>query len=306
MLTGATSFVAPLLLTTDREITWGQSNLGFYGGTRGMEYGVLVSHLLLGDDGGNIDDSEPRAFAASILLGSVAGLTGGTLWAGHARMSAGDARTVAVLGDYGLFAGLVTGHALGWDELEGEFGQPRLDDRARAMSASGLVGSALGLTSGRLLSLSRDNSWGDGEVMRAGGLLGVLAGFTTAALLDYEDSSRKSLATMVIGSGLGLALGDWLVRDTSFGVGESVLVDLSLVAGGLGATGLTYLFTESGDASLYLSAATLGAATTGGLAYYALRDREDTRATSGQTPGVALLPRIGRNGHAGVTLLGRF
>ena len=243
MVTAASSFVVPYLATRSREVTWGQANMAFYGGTRGLEYGLLISNMIFGEEGGDIDGDHERAFAASLLLGSISGVIAGTWWAGSNRMSAGDAHTVGVLGDWGLFAGFVTGHLFGLDDLSGDFGEPRFDARARSMAASGAIGSALGLTAGRQLSLARTHTWGDAEVMRGAGLLGVMAGVTTSFGFGYDDSSEGSLLTMAIGGGLGLVGGDLLVRDTDFSVGESILTDLALVSGGLGAAGLTYLIT---------------------------------------------------------------
>jgi hypothetical protein len=306
MLTAAGSFIVPYMLTRSREVTWGQANMAFYGGTRGLEYGLLISNIVFGEEGGNIDGDSERAFAASLLLGSISGVIAGSWWAGSSRMSAGDARTVAVWGDYGLFAGFVTGHVFGWDDLTGEFGEPRFDARARATAASGAVGTVLGLTVGRQLSLARTNSWGDGEVMRGAGLLGVMAGLTTAVGFGYDDSSRSTLLTMAIGGGLGLAGGDLLVRNTDFSVGESILTDLALVSGGLGAAGLAYLVAPNADGAAYLLAGTLGAAVGGGLSYYVLRDNGTSRTRAGRPPSVALVPQFGRNGRAGVTVYGTF
>jgi hypothetical protein len=308
MSTAAAAFVVPYALTSKRDVSWGQTNLAFYGATRGLEYGLLVSNLMFGVDGGRFGDDDPQAFAASLALGSVTGLVGGTLWAGGARMTPGQARTLAVGADYGLFSGFVFGHLLGWDELQDSNGGSRLDARARMMSAAGLGGTLLGIGSGRALALARDNTWGDGEVMRGAGLLGALAGVTNAALFDYLDSSRATLGTMAIGSGLGLWMGDALVRNTDFPVGSAVLLDLALLAGGLGAAGLTYLVYSGGDEGTYFLAATLGAAGAGGFTYYALRDERAPPARAGQPAGWALLPRFtpGRAGHGGLTLLGSF
>jgi hypothetical protein len=306
MLTAASSFIVPFFLTRSREVTWGQANMAFYGGTRGLEYGLLLSNLIFGEAGGNIDGDHERAFAASLLLGSVGGVIGGSWWAGSSGMSAGDARTVGAWGDYGLFAGFVTGHVFGFDELSGEFGEPRLDARARSMAASGAVGSALGLTTGRLLSLARNNTWGDGEIMRGAGLVGVMAGLTTAFAFDYDESSEGTLATMVIGGGLGMVGGDFLVRNTDFSAGEAILTDLALVSGGLGAAGLAYLVSPDADAATYLLAATLGAGAGGGLSYYVLGDNAGASKRASAPPSVALVPQFGRNGRAGLTLHGSF
>jgi hypothetical protein len=307
MVTAAGSFAVPYLLTRNQEVTWAQSNLAYYGGTRGLEYGLLVSNVVFGRDGGNIDDfGNRKAFAGSMLLGSIGGVAAGSWWARHGRMSAGDARTVAAWGDYGLLGGFVAGHVLGLDELTGDVGQQRLDARARSMAASGMVGTILGLTVGRRLSLARSNTWGDGEVMRGGGLLGALAGVTTAAVLDYEDSSRATLASVAVGAGLGMVGGDALVRHTDFSMGESILIDLALVSGGLGAAGVTYLASGDADPAAYLVAATLGAGLAGGFAYHLLKGGGSGPGRAARPPAIALVPRIGPGGQRALTLQGSF
>ena len=301
MLSAASAFVVPYFLTRGDPPTWGQANLAFYGATRGLEYGLLVSNLLLGADGGNLDDDDPQAFSTSILLGSVGSLVGGTWWAGAAEMTPGEARTLAVVADYGLLAGFAAGYGFDLD-------RPTLsnNERARAMSALGLVGVIGGITSGRLLARSRDNTWGDGEVLRTSALMGVLLGGTAAALFDMERE-RTILPTLALGGGLGLVGGDFLVRDTDFSVGQSILVELAFVAGGLAAMGTTYLITESEEPAAYLSAASLGAAIGGGLAYWGFRGapNEEVRRQGG--PLVAALPQFHpSSGQIGLTLVGAF
>jgi hypothetical protein len=215
-----------------------------------------------------------------------------------------------VLADYGLFAGFTTGHLLGLDDLTSGDGLARLDARARSMSAAGLTGTVLGIAGGRLLSLARDNTWGDGEVMRMGGLVGVLAGATTAAVGGYLEDSRPALATMTVAGGLGLWLGDALVRNTDFGAGSAVLIDLATVAGGMGAAGVTYLVDSDGGPAEYLLASTLGAVGVGGLTYYALSDERASGPRASRSPGWSLLPRFtpgGRGrGQLGLSVLGAF
>jgi hypothetical protein len=136
--------------------------------------------------------------------------------------------------------------------------------------------------------------------------VGVLAGVTTASAGGYLDDSRATLATMTVAGGLGLWLGDALVRDTDLSVGSAVLLDLATVAGGLGMAGLTYLVDDSGGDSEYLLAGTLGAAGVGGLTFYALKDERVAGARAGRPPSFSLAPRLGRGGRLGVSVLGSF
>jgi hypothetical protein len=322
MLTATSSFVLPYVLTARHPPSPAQANLIFYGGTRGAEWGLLLSNLMFGRAGG--DSSHERAFATSLLLGSVAGVVGGGLLAPALDLSPGDARTIAAMGDYGLFAGFAVARLFGFHELgstpqapggggfppfnSDEFGVPQdvLDKRARATSAAGLVGTGLGLLGGRVLALHRQNTWGDGEVMRGAGVLGVMAAATAASAIDMDDSDNALVAVLALGGGVGLVGGDFLVRNTNYSPSEALMVDLALVAGGLGGAGLTYLFTETESATAYLLTATLGAAVSGGVVSWALSQRQSKDDAHATAPRVALLPRFGDRGPSGLQLVGSF
>jgi hypothetical protein len=305
MLTAASSFAVPFFWTRAQPPTLGQANLAFYGGTRGVAYGLVFSLLLLGDSGDGAFDGRLRA--GSILLASVGGLVGGSLWARQAPMSAGQARTTAVVGDLGLGAGLLAGVLFsGADE---DFDQAE----QRVTGATGLAGAALGVAGGRWFSLRRDNSWGDGEVMRAGGLYGVLLGATASMAGDYTDSPRAMAATLLTGGALGLVGGDLLVRQTSFTVTGAVLVDLALLSGGLGGAGIFHLIDGGDHDTGYFWSASAGAGLAAGLAYYSLRDSSlggHRDLASGATFTVLpLLPAstgAAGPGLSGLSLAGRF
>src|SRR6185436_8401555 len=124
-------------------------------------------------------------------LGSLGGLVGGYQLAGATEMSAGEARTMAAVGDLGLAMGFGTGFLLKFDGQPRNCDQlidnvmcfapdPQADAHARKMALMGLLGSGLGLTGGYFLARHRDNSWGDGEVLRAGTLLGVWSAWGVA------------------------------------------------------------------------------------------------------------------------------
>ncbi len=313
MLTAAGSFVGPWALTRETPVTWAQANLAFYGATRGLEYGVLLGGLLVGEDA-----DEGRALVTSMFLGSAAGLAGGFLWGGTEKMTAGEARTTAVLGDFGLFAGFVAGRLLGLDQHDRPFEDRDADTQARGMAAAGLVGSAAGLVVGRGFSRLRDNTWGDGEVLRGGGLVGLHAGFTAAVLAgaEPEDAGRGLFALLLGGTAAGLALGDHVVKGKDFSVGHSILVDLSLVAGGLGGAGLAFILLDPDDgdgdgeaegkavlaASLFgAGAGYLGAATALGN-----ERRPDALSRALGPVQVGIVPQLGRRGERGLAVAGRF
>jgi hypothetical protein len=305
MLTAATSFVVPYQITREHAPSPSQLNTIFYGGTRGAAWGLMVSNLLFGDVAGNESD-HPKAFAAGLLLGSVGGVVAGSLLAPRLELSPGDARTIAVMGDYGLFLGLTVGHILNPSEA---YNPDQSAEQSRVLSTGGLLGSMLGLGGGHLLARSRRNTWGDGEVMRGAGALGALAGATAVVSFDFQDNDKLLLGFMAAGAGLGLAGGDAFVRDASYAPGEAMMVDLALVTGGLGAAGLTYLITSADGPKPYFLAATAGAAIGGGVIARSLGhhpQKGDLATGRSGTPRLTLLPRFGASGPSGLTVAGAF
>jgi hypothetical protein len=143
MLTAASAFGVPFFLTRSGRVSPAQANLAFYGGTRGMWHGVLVGSLAAGHLS---IDRRFRGWSASLLLGSLAGLTGGFFFAGEKALTPGQARTIAVGGDFGLLLGFGSGFLLDLDRRDSA------DAEARGMSAAGLAGAAVGLGVGHALA----------------------------------------------------------------------------------------------------------------------------------------------------------
>ena len=110
----------------------GQANLVLYGGTRGIWHGVMAGALLGGQPH---DTTGARAWATSMLLGSAAELTGGYLLAGRTGMTAGHARTMAALGDFGLLWGVGAGYLLRFPERSTTSTSRRAGWRPRRWSA---------------------------------------------------------------------------------------------------------------------------------------------------------------------------
>ncbi len=302
MLTAAASFFVPYYVTRERPTDAADLNAFFYGGSRGAELGLLLSGLAAGQAGGDFD-GHTKVFSASLLAGSIGGALGGVALTRRLGLSAGDVRTIGVLGDYGLFFGFGLGHMLGFDELQ-EDGRPALDARTRSMAGAGLAGSGLGLLGGRLLSLRRDNTWGDGEVMRAAGAIGVLASASLGLAFDVDDS-RGLVGLMLAGGGLGLWSGDRFVRGRDFTFTEAVIVDFSVIVGGLGGAGITYLLHQSDEPAPYLIAGFIGALASGALVAVTFTSEE--RATQNRRNlSWQLMPQLARGRPTGLNVVGAF
>ena len=302
MLGAAGSFALPFFATHGDNVSAGQANLAFYGGTRGAYLGQLLAALISGDVSSS---NRYGTFAGSLLAGSVLGLTTGMVIADRSRMSPGQAHTTGVIGDFGLGMGFGFAFLFGFDDSE----QTR-DSQARRIGGTALLGTSAGLVGGYWLGLHRDNTWGDAEVMRASGLCGVLAGITVADGLN--TGKQASAATLMVAGALGAVVGDRLVVNTDFTVGQSIVVDLSTVAGGLASAGLLYLVSPVGWSERpFLLAGTLGAG--GGLAvsYLAFSSHTAGAAANGaardpENLRFSLLPMLGFAGVRGITLSGGF
>jgi hypothetical protein len=310
MLTAGSAFVVPYFLTRGKTVTPGQANLSFYGGTRGMYHGVLLSALVGGNLGPN---AQYRLWTGSLLAGSLVELWAGYQLASRLGMTAGQARTIAVGGDFGLGFGFAMGALAGLHHTDHSD-----DARARGMAATGFFGAAAGMGAGYLLGQRRNNTWGDGEVMRASGLLGLWMGATANYLLDWDPressgSDKAFFATLMLPTMGGLVAGDVLVKDANFSVGQSLLVDLSMVAGGLGGAGITYLVVGDSVDSLdpFFISSAAGALLGFGVSAWAFRDTAEGKSVAWLSrklaaPQVAVLPLIGRAGERGVAVGGMF
>ena len=244
MLTAAGSFFIPFALTGDQAVTYGMTDHALYGTTRGIIHGILVYQLFSSSD----NTSQGNVGAAT--FGSIVEGAGNYYWAASTHMSAGDAQTIGTLGDFGLLEGL------GATNLADTYDQDRNAQGAAIM----LAGSAVGLAGGAVLARHRDYSYGDASVMRNAGLLGV---FAADMIADWFNPSDKTYVTAaMIGAPVGLALGDRLVANTDFNVGQSVIITLGMTAGAALGLGIVYVSSGgSGDhGTLNLTSSMLGSA----------------------------------------------
>ena len=237
MLVASASFFGPWLWSADRPVSMGMANAAFWGASRGIVHGVAVAELTGGD-------RTTLAMTGSLLEG-----VGALSWAKAVGADAGQAHTVGIASDFGALGMLALGATLGGSDWE--------DDAYWGLA---LGGAALGFGGGIAVDRARDYSWGDGEILRAAGLLGGLTGITIADLTGSEE--EQLFAGLALGGGAaGVVLGDRLVRGRRTPAGHGLLVDLGSVAGGLLGLGVAVLLTDvdGDDATPHLSLATAGA-----------------------------------------------
>ena len=244
LLTAAGSFFVPFAATSHQSVSYGMTDLALYGATRGVVHGLLVYQLFSGSD------NTSQGNVGGALIGSLVEGVGGYVWAQRAGVDAGEAQTISTLGDFGLLEGL--GVAALADYYD--------DDDNVAGAAAVLAGSAAGIAGGAALGHNRSYSYGDASIMRNAGVLGAFAAEMVTDWFQPEDDAYITAA--MIGGPVGLALGDRLVANTEFNVGQSVLNTLGMVAGAALGLGVGYISSgnNSDNGSLLLTSSMIGSA----------------------------------------------
>jgi hypothetical protein len=273
MLGAGASFFVPYVLTRDEPVTWAMTDAWWYGGTRGALHGLLALDVADSDP-----DSDASLTAASI--GSLVEGTGFTVWAKLTDATPGLTNVMGKGADFGAAVSLGVASIImpdsAWDE--------------NAASASALIGAGAGFVLGNVYGHARDMTWGDGEVLRATGLLGAYA--AALPLIYGEADDRRVIAGTLVAGGLaGLYLGDRLLDGHDFSAGQGIVVELSTYAGALAGAGLGYLVSpddnDTAEAKIIATGVILGAI--GGFtASYMGLDTEARRPDPKAPPGVAL------------------
>ncbi len=226
MLTGGSGFFIPFWMTENIPVSYAESRLSVYGGTRGILHGILFSNLFYGKG-----VEERRAVAAG-MVGSLLEGTTGFVIAHKFKMSSGIAEVISVGGDFGL--------GIGWGTtILADF-----SNESRPSALIKLLGSAGGLFFGKILSNTQEYTKGDAGVLRAMGLLGA---YTPLAIVDAleVDNDKIYTAVSMVGSLIGLGLGNNIVKGKDFTTAQGSLVTLSSFAGGLFGAGLGYVASGS-------------------------------------------------------------
>ncbi|MEA1912958.1 MAG: hypothetical protein U9N06_03865 [candidate division WOR-3 bacterium] len=223
MLTGGSGFFIPFWMTENIPVSYAESRLSVYGGTRGILHGILFSNLFYGKG-----VEERRAVAAGMVGSLLEGTT--------------------VLADF--------------------------SDESRPSALIKLLGSAGGLFFGKILSNTQEYTKGDAGVLRATGLLGA---YTPLAIVDAleVDNDKIYTAASMVGSLIGLGLGNNIVKGKDFTTAQGSLVTLSSFAGGLFGAGLGYVASGSISgvrlSTLLFTSSAFGAAGSFWLSYKTLK-----------------------------------
>jgi len=215
----------PLWFTRNRPVSMASATMAWYGMSRGALHGALLPYAL--DSNAQTNQSVASALAFSVVEG-IAGFE----WAARTGMSTGNAATISNGTDFGALYGLGLSHLINGDDQSGR-------------AAGTLIGSGVGLVASALYAPHRDHTYGDASVMRTGGWVG---GFTGLAIVRMftDEYQQSNTAGALVGATVGLTVGDRLVHKTDFSFGQSVIVDLTSIGGGLLGLGTGMLTQGSG------------------------------------------------------------
>lgn len=240
MLTAGAGFVLPYVLTKDIEITRPQASMSFYGQSRGIGHGLMLTYII--DTEADIRAAE----AVSTLFSVGEGLAGFHL-AKKWDYSRGDASIFQLGGDIGVGYGFLFADVFGFYDYNENF-------NGRRILTSGLVGNAIGLVGGKYLADTRNYTLGDAIVLRENIGLGILV---SNSIVDYfvsddNDEITPYTVATIAGTAAGGALGMYLLQGKDFSVNQGIMIGLGEIAGGLIGLGTGYLIADEDNMAPYL------------------------------------------------------
>jgi len=161
------------------------ATLGDYGLLEGLGFARLSEYH---------DQDRHRAAAASMLLGSAAGLAAGSALAAHRDYSYGDAAVMRNAGFLGVFA----------SQMITDWFDPR-DDKAFVTAA--MIGGTAGLAAGDRLVRGTRFTAGQSVIVTLGMVAGAAVGLGVAFVSsgDQGDNGTFLLSSSMVGSAIGFA-----------------------------------------------------------------------------------------------------
>lgn len=249
-LGGAAGFFVPWLSTKKNAVTWGQASLSYYGQSRGIAYGTMLSAII------KPSPNSSELFGSGVI-GSVAGGFAGYHFAKKWGFNFGDAAIMQAHGDFGMLSGFLLADIL------------NLYDRniARPVFTTALISSAAGLYVGKRKGDTHQYTKGDVIAFKSGVFLSA---YLSLVLINYAkpDDSQPYSVGILVGSTIGYLYTNSIIRDQNFTAGQGVLISLGEMAGGLLGLGIGYFLTpDINEPDIFLTASALGAVTGYGLMF---------------------------------------
>lgn len=238
LLSAGAGFLAPMLMTRNKDVTMPQAILAGYGQTRGIAHGMLLP--LVFDN--NVDFRVSLGFG---LAGSITEALIGYNWARKSGINEGQASTIGFYSDLGMLVSLGTLNSLGLYEITDEF-------TPNALALTTLAGAAGGLVYGN--AVAKKDYYSQGDVSMSANLfaLGAYLPMSIMAAAEVENS-RWYTAVGTAGAVAGMWGGDRLARRYDFSNRQSIFASLSMIGGGLLGAGIGHLISQntSSDTDFY-------------------------------------------------------
>lgn len=257
MVTASAGTFIPLWFTRNRPVTMASAAMAWYGMSRGALHGALLPYAF------NANTENKSPVACALGLSAVEGIAGFE-WATRTGMSTGSAATISNGSDFGSLYGLGFSHL-----FNGE---------SSGLAAGTLIGSGVGLVASALYVPHRDHTYGDASVMRTGGWVGGFTGLAIVQTFGPEDYEKSSSVGAIAGGTVGLLLGDRLVHKADFTFGQSVIVDLTTIGGGLLGLGTGFLAQGEGGSERVLWSASAAGTVVGYAVGYRMYSKIARRA----------------------------
>ncbi len=239
MLTSAASFLIPYALTSNSPVSEGAARLSLWGAYSGMAHGLLLYQVF--DLDRNIDEYYPdypndyysHTQSNTTALWSLMALTSiteayiGYLIAQNNDISVGKS-------DVLVNSSIVcTGAIPGFLYIAGV-------ENKQALNASAIIGTFSGYVLGNYISNTQNYSRGDAMCLSNSWVLGAAVPVSVLLASESNDPTLY-ISTAIIGAGLGMALGNHLVKGRDFTTSQGVYLSLGAFGGAFVSGGLALL-----------------------------------------------------------------
>lgn len=230
LLSAGAGFVAPMLMTRDKDVTMPQAIMAGYGQTRGIAHGMLLPVLF----GGDVDFRVALGFG---LAGSIGEAFIGYNWARKKGINEGQAGTIGFYSDMGMILGLGAMNSLGVFENTGEF-------TPNALSLTVLAGAVGGFIAGN--SIAKKDYYSEGDVAMTGNLF-LLGAYLPVSIMAAAEVENPRWYTTIgtLGAVAGIWGGDKLAGYYDFSNRQSMFASLSMIGGGFLGAGIGHLISQS-------------------------------------------------------------
>jgi uncharacterized membrane protein YeaQ/YmgE (transglycosylase-associated protein family) len=245
MLGAGAGFFVPFVFTLHNPISYGQANLAYYGNTRGLAQGALLSDILYSD----------KSTSKSVfLLGSLFSIgesIGGYELVKRLNVSNGQANLMTVYGDFGFFGGAAIANQL------------NLFNGNQSQGATSLIlaGNIGGLIGGYFLGEGNSITAGDAEIISTTGWLGAYMPLGIINMIKPSKAWWYTTPSVLTGIA-GAYIGHQLAKDYDFSFTQGYITKIGTLAGGLVGLGVTYMLVgnnNSDNGSAYLLGSYIGA-----------------------------------------------